>query len=82
MKIIEETNTQLKNEAKKREEMESLLREMEQRMVVGGHALANKEKEQAIAQREMQKKFEREKRKQAELLQVKEAQEAELLEKE
>lgn len=47
MKIIEETNTQLKNEAKKREEMAALLQEMEQRMVVGGHALATKEKEQA-----------------------------------
>lgn len=63
MKIIEETNTQLKNEAKKREEMAALLQEMEQRMVVGGHALANKEKEQAHQQREMQKKLEMEKRK-------------------
>lgn len=42
-RVIEETNAQLQAEARKREEMEALLAEMEERMVIGGHALEEKE---------------------------------------
>lgn len=45
--IIEQTNEQLKEEARKREEMERILREMEERLVIGGNVLEEKEREQA-----------------------------------
>lgn len=44
---IEEANAILSQEAKKREDLEKLLAEMEQRMVSGGNALEEKEREQA-----------------------------------
>ena len=46
-RIIEETNAQLQAEARKREDMEALLAEREERMVIGGHALEEKEREVA-----------------------------------
>ena len=43
--MIEATNQQLEQEAQKRKEMEQILSEMEQRMVTGGNALEEKERE-------------------------------------
>ena len=45
MKIIEATNQQLEAEANKRNELEKILSEMEERMVIGGNVLAEKERE-------------------------------------
>ncbi len=49
MKIIEATNQQLEAEANKRNELEKILSEMEERMVIGGNVLAEKEREQMQA---------------------------------
>lgn len=55
---------------------------MEERLVIGGNALEEKEKEQAQAQRKWQLELEVEKKKQQELLEEKARQEEELLQKE
>ena len=68
---IEETNAQLTQEAKKREDLEKLLAEMEHRMVSGGNALEEKEREQAAEQRRLQLELEEEKNKQRQLLEEK-----------
>ena len=44
----------MQEEAKKREELEAILQEMEDRLVKGGDALEEKEKEQAHNQRKLQ----------------------------
>lgn len=51
--MIEKTSKQLEEEAQKRLELEKILAEMETRMVVGGNALEEKEREQAQAQRKL-----------------------------
>jgi hypothetical protein len=43
--LIDQTNMKLKEEAMKREEMERILKEMEERLVIGGNALEEKERE-------------------------------------
>jgi hypothetical protein len=40
-------------EAEKREEMERILKEMEERLVIGGNVLEDREREQAQAQRNL-----------------------------
>lgn len=51
--LIDQTNQKLKEEALKREEMERILKEMEERLVIGGNALEEKEREQALAHRNL-----------------------------
>ena len=55
-------------EAKKREELEIILQEMEERLVKGGDALEEKEKEQAHNQRKLQLELEEEREYQRRLL--------------
>lgn len=45
--LIEETSKQLQEEAEKRKMLEKALAEMEERMVIGGNVLEEKEREQA-----------------------------------
>ena len=47
--MIEQTNAALAEEAKKREELEVLLQQMETQLVAGGNVLDEKEREQAQA---------------------------------
>ena len=60
-KIIDETNQKLKDEEGKRNELQKILAEMEERLVVGGNVLEEKEREQAQAQRKLQLELEKEK---------------------
>ena len=73
--LIEKTNKQLQEEADKRQELEAILQQMEQRLVIGGNVLEEKEREQAQAQRQLQLELEQERQKQQELLIEKEQKE-------
>jgi|APSaa5957512535_1039671.scaffolds.fasta_scaffold22296_3 hypothetical protein len=50
-------------EANKRDELEKILLEMEERMVLGGNALEEKEKEKAMEKRKLQIELDNEKQK-------------------
>ena len=59
----------LRIEAREKENLEALIRDMEKKLVNGGQALEEKEKEQNKVYREYQKKLKIERKKQKQLLQ-------------
>ena len=59
----------LRIEAREKENLEALIRDMEKKLVNGGQALEEKEKEQSKVYREYQKKLKIERKKQKQLLQ-------------
>ena len=64
------------------DELQNLMKQMENKLVQGGAAIADKEKENAHQKREMQLKLQEEIEKQHQLIEEKQKKEAELLEKE
>lgn len=69
----------LRIEAQEKNSLEKLIKDMEQKLVVGGMVIQDKEKEQAKAFREYQNKIKQERKQKKKLLEEKQRQEEELM---
>ena len=76
---LEQKDAMLRQEAQEKMSLEQMIREMEHKLVSGGQALEDKQKEQARAFREYQQKIKAERKKQKKLQEEQRKKDEELL---